>query len=272
MVATVSDSVSQSYPVASTGITPGSGSNSNAPAQTSNGHKADKTGTTSTDSSTNSTNSAGADQEESHAIGVAPIAGGVVGALAVVALIGGIILFMRRKRQKRGEQLPSGGEGNNNGGVQFNGKPELMGSSPGTPGVGYGKTGPYAPSSAQELPGPDYYKPRPELDGGNAMVTELPPNQVPTPELHGQSPIGYASPYGQPPQHGGYKNSQQMPQELSSPGYGFQPSPQLNGQPVYEFPAHPPPAHRPQTQQEMGWKSGPVESYELDSNFGRRQA
>ena len=276
VVATVADSVTQTHATGETGVGVAPGSNSNVPAQTSNGHQTgSKAGSTTGSTAGSDPASDDGDHEEKKSVGVAPIAGGIVGAIAVIALFGGTLLYMRRKRQqqKRGEQI-GGGDGNDNSAPNYtNGKPELMGSSPGTPAPNNGKMGPYAPPPVPELYGPDY-KPRPELDGGNAMVTELPPNHTHTSELHGQSPVspmGYGSPYGQQ-QQGGYMHPQQMPQELSSPGSGFQPSPQLHGQPVYEFPAHPAPAHRPPNQQEMGWQSGPVESYELESNIGRRQA
>lgn len=244
VVAEVDESISQSYPTASAPVVPGSGST--APARTSSGQTTDP-------ANSGSPSDGNDDDEGSGGIGVAPIAGGVVGGLAVLALIGGVFFFMRRRRQqeKNGQQLPSGGDGNDFSGNQnpnpFNGKPELMGSSPSTPAVNNGKTGPYAPP--------------PELDGmKTSFVSELPSNHAISP--HGQSP------YGAPSPQGGYKFPQQMPQELASPGYGYQASPQLHGQPVYEFPAN----SRPQNQQAMGWQSGPVESYELDSNIGRRQA
>ncbi|KAF7555214.1 hypothetical protein G7046_g6615 [Stylonectria norvegica] len=247
VVATIADKVTQSYAVATSSQTPGS--RSTGPAQTSSRNAA----------GTSNTGSPGNDGDSDTTVGVAPIAGGVAGGVAVIALAVGIFFFIRRKRQqqKRGQEIPS-----THIGSHFNGKPELMGSNPGTPHTGNSKMGsPYGSPAVLELPTPSS-TPRPELDGGaKTLAAELPPSQAPTSELHAQSPIGYATPYGQ---QGG------SPQELSSPAYGYQQAPRLNGQQVYEFPAHPPPTRSPVGQQEMGWGSGPVEAYELDSNITRR--
>ncbi|CAM1505771.1 Fc.00g114080.m01.CDS01 [Cosmosporella sp. VM-42] len=251
VVVTVKDAVSQTYPTADTASAAGSGPGKTGAAKTSSINQ--ETGAAGNGSSNAN------DGEDSTGVSIAPIAGGVAAGVAVVALGLGVFFFLRRRqqKQKRGEQIPSSQDGNTFPPNDFNGKPELMGSALGTPA---GKTA--------ELSVP-HHTPRPELDGGGKQIMELPPNQAPTSELHGQSPPGYASPYGHPSPQKGYMNAQQMPQELSSPGYGYQPSPQLNGQPVYEFPAHPQPTqHRPPG---AGWQSGPVEAYEMDANVGRRQ-
>ncbi|KAK7397743.1 hypothetical protein QQX98_012884 [Neonectria punicea] len=255
VVATVSESIAHTYPTAS------SGAGSTAPAQTRSGGDG---------SSSEDDKSSGDD--ESKGVGVVPIAGGIAGAVAVVAIGLGLFLFWRRKRRQatRGEVIPSGGGGDAH---EYNGPPELMGSTHLTPGMGDDKKtyGVSELSSGNTSPRPGVYG---EMKPG---VAELPPGHTVTAELQSEPPPvkGYYAPqhgqYGHPSPQSGYAPSPVTPHGQSQGGYGFQPSPQLqNGQPVYEFPAHPPPAaQRPNGQQNGAWQAGPVEAYELDSNVGR---
>ncbi|KAM5341606.1 hypothetical protein ACJ41O_014637 [Fusarium nematophilum] len=252
VVATVGESIVQSYPTASSGA----GAGATGPAATGSRASGQGTATGSSGAPDETASSAAGDskdkdKDEGDSEGgssIVPIAGGIAGAVAAVAIAGGLFLFIRRKRQResRGEEIPS----NNDGAPDYTGKPELMGNNEfGAHNAGAGN-GYYAPSNGTAF--------KPELDGGKPIV-ELPPNHAPTAELQSLPVKGHPSPYASP--QSGYVSP--MTPQGQNPGYAFN----QNGQPVYEFPAHPQPAHHPQSG--MGFQSGPVEAYELDSNVSR---
>ncbi|KAJ3520542.1 hypothetical protein NM208_g13665 [Fusarium decemcellulare] len=174
---------------------------------------------------------------------IVPIAGGVAGVVLIAGLGIGLFMFIRRKRQRetRGEQITNNGDGP----PEYSGQPELMGNSE------YIK-GQYAPPVVSELSTGNAQKP--ELDGGKPIM-ELPPNHAPTAELQSHLAKTY---HGHLSPQSGYV-SPITPQQGQNAGWG--------GQPVYEFPAHPAQTHSPRPG--MGYQSGPVETYELDSNVGR---
>ncbi|KPM43261.1 hypothetical protein AK830_g3241 [Neonectria ditissima] len=269
VVATVSESIAHTYPTAS------SRAGSTAPAQTGSGSKSGASSSLSPSEAAASDDGSSSDnKDESKSVSIVPIAGGIAGAVAVVAVGLGLFLFWRRKRRQatRGEVIPSSNGGDAH---EYNGPPELMGSTHLTPGMGDDKKM-YGVSELST----GNSSPRPPLYGGiKPSVAELPLGHTVAAELQSQSPPvkGYYPPpngqYGHPSPQSGYAPSPVTPHGLQNQGgYGFQPSPQLqNGQPVYEVPAHPPPAaQRPNGQQQnTTWQAGPVEAYELDSNVGR---
>lgn len=248
VVATVGESIYQSYPTASSGA--GAGAGATGPVRTGSGH-ATLTGSDGLPEETGSSGSNGdgngagndKDKEESGGTNIVPIAGGIAGVVVFAAL--GTLLFMlirrRRQRESRGVEISNPGDGRD-GPPEYTGQPELMGNSE------YIK-GHYAPPTVSELSSAP--PPKPELYGGKPVV-ELPPNHAPTPELQ-----SYPAkvPYGHPSPQANYVS----PVTPQQPGWG--------AQPVYEFPANPAPTYNPQSN--MGYQSGPVESYELDSNVGR---
>ncbi|KAJ4270529.1 hypothetical protein NW762_002216 [Fusarium torreyae] len=226
VVATVSQSIFQSYPTAS------SGAGSGATGPRSTGSTA-ATSTSGTDVAGESGDSDKDKDEGESKISIMPIAGGVAGVVVIAALGAGLFLIIRRKRQRetKGEELSNSADGPS----EYSGHPELMGNS------AYIK-GHTAQPIVSELSSTASLKP--ELDGGKPIL-ELPRNHAPTAEL--QAHLAKAN-------HGHSTQS----------GYVSPMSP-LQGQPVYEFPGHPAPTYS--GQHNMGFQSGPVEAYELDSNI-----
>lgn len=252
VVATVGESIHQSYPTASSGA--GAGAGATGPVRTGSGH-ATLTGSDGLPEETGSSGSSGdgdsagndKNKDESGGTNIVPIAGGIAGVVVVAAIGTGLFMFIRRRRQReaRGIEISNAGDGRGDGPPEYTGQPELMGNSE------YIK-GHYAPPAVSELSSTS--SPKPELYGGKPVV-ELPPNHAPTPELQSHPA---KIPYGHPSPQSNYV-SPMTPQNPQQTGWG--------GQPVYEFPANPAPTYNPQLN--MGFQSGPVESYELDSNVGR---
>ncbi|KAF5012052.1 hypothetical protein FDECE_1873 [Fusarium decemcellulare] len=242
VVATVSESIFQSYPTASSGAGAGAGATATAPGQTGSGHATATSGSGSTETGSSGASGDDKDKEDS-GTNIVPIAGGVAGVVLIAGLGIGLFMFIRRKRQRetRGEQITNNGDGP----PEYSGQPELMGNSE------YIK-GQYAPPVVSELSTGNAQKP--ELDGGKPIM-ELPPNHAPTAELQSHLAKTY---HGHLSPQSGYV-SPITPQQGQNAGWG--------GQPVYEFPAHPAQTHSPRPG--MGYQSGPVETYELDSNVGR---
>ncbi|RSL98900.1 hypothetical protein CDV31_012421 [Fusarium ambrosium] len=235
VVATVGESIHQSYPTASSGA--GAGAGATGPIRTGSGH-ATLTGSdglpeeTGSSGSSGDGDSAGNDKskDESGGTNIVPIAGGIAGVVVVAAIGTGLFMFIRRRkrRESQGMKISNAGDGRD-GPPEYTGQPELMGNSE------YIK-GHYAPPTVSELSSTS--SPKPELYGGKPVV-ELPPTTL--------RPLSYSL---TPPRY---------PTNPQQAGWG--------GQPVYEFPANPAPTYNPQSN--MGFQSGPVESYELDSNVGR---
>ncbi|KAF4966207.1 hypothetical protein FSARC_6092 [Fusarium sarcochroum] len=228
VVATVSQSIFQSYPTASSGA----GSGATGPRITGSVGATSTSGTDTAGESSANDKDRDKDKDEGESnISIMPIAGGVAGIVVVAALGVGLFLVIRRKRrrQTKGEELSNGADGP----PEYSGHPELMGNS------AYIK-GHSAQPVVSELSSTASLKP--ELDGGKPIL-ELPRNHAPTAELHAH--LAKAN-------HG---NSTQS-------GYV---SPMSPSQGVHEFPGHPVPTHS--GQHGMGFLSGPVEAYELDSNI-----
>ncbi|KAJ6438773.1 putative Vacuolar protein 8 [Purpureocillium lavendulum] len=236
VVATGADSVSETQPPAMsrTGVTSPSASKTGS----SSGSGGDNGGS---DSSKDGNGGGGGGGGNKTAIIAASVLGGVV----AIGIVAAIILYVRHKRRKqaRGEQIPAPPDENN-------GKSELDGKSDWTGRIG----SPASTNPMPELHTPSH-SPRPELHGGGAMVPELGPYQAPRPELQGDLSSNHSIPsphqqslYGVSP----YSQHAQSPYG-GRPGYEVSPA-SAQGQAGY--------AH--------GWQSGPVESYELDSNVGRR--
>lgn len=236
VVATAAESIPESYPTAESRT----GAGSLKPTQTSGGGGGGGGGSDSNNSK--DTNVDGSDGGSGGGNKTAIIAASVLGGVVAIALVAAIAFFWRYKRRQRarGEQIPTvagPGEG-------YNGTPELDGKSEWAGGM----ASPGVTPSVPELSTPSH-SPRPELQGrAGVYASELSPHQSPRPELQG-------GPY------------QQQPQELVSPGYAYHPQAHSSGRPAYDAHAvSPPSAHSGYS---PGWQSGPVESYELDSNFRR---
>lgn len=299
VVAEVSESISSTINTGSVSARTSAGSSS--PAETGGSNSASQTEGGNQQGGGGENNAANGDGDESttEASRVAVIAGAVVGSVLFIVGIAVIAFFIRRRRlrSKNGEPLPAVPP---HGGHEYHGKPELAGpdavvSRPGTGYVDPDHLKPELPTAASynELPTPTTpsQSPRPMWPQGATApppVPELSPAQDPRPELYGAGPTGHSMAYGQPPQ------------ELSSPGTSGQPQPYLNGQPVHEFPSpvtpvnhgqqpwqQPPPSPYQQDYQNqyqqyqqpyqhqhqhqvMSWQSGPIQSYEMEANPGRR--
>jgi len=217
VVATVSQSIFQSYPTASSGA----GSGTTVPGMTGS---AGATATSSSNTAKESDPGHEDREDDGSKTSIAPIAGGVAGAVVVAALGAGLFLCIRRKRQRqaKGEELSN----NADGPPEYTGHPELMGNS------AYIK-GHTAPPIVSELSSTTSFKP--ELGGGQG-ISELPPNHAPTAELQAH---------------------------LAKSNWGHSPA-----QSEYVSPVSPAPAYS--GLHEMGFQSGPVEAYELDSNIRSR--
>ncbi|KAI5459401.1 hypothetical protein BGZ63DRAFT_406693 [Mariannaea sp. PMI_226] len=254
VVATVTESAAPTYSI------PESRAGTKGPAETGSQDSADDSSKSKpTDGSSSD------DSKDKGGVRIAPIAAGIAGAVIVIGLAVGLFFFWRRKRRQvaQGNKLSSGPPGSDQ--YQYNGKPELMGDSkPGNP---------FEPAGVQELSNAEF---RPEIDGvmkpasaTHPGVTELPPNYSNSPHPQ-QAYYPSQQPHGQPPPfQAGYVPSPATPHELQGPGqWGTptQPSPQ---QPVYEFPAHPASAAVKPAGNPLGFQSGPVEAYEMDTNSGK---
>ncbi|KAH6880478.1 hypothetical protein B0T10DRAFT_144486 [Thelonectria olida] len=278
VVATVAESAAPTYSI------PESRAGTTGPAETgsSDGSKSDKSNSSDDSSKEKSTSgSSSDDKDDEGGMGIVPIAGGIGAAVVLIGVGLGLFFFWRKKRRQAemGNKLPSGPEGGDH--YQYNGKPELMGSTH----LGDGKpANHYQPTGAQELSGGQVAF-RPELDGVmkpgmHPGVTELPPNYATPPGYQSQTPPqkGYytapPTPYSQHPSpQPGYAPSPVTPHAHEMPGPGVwgqqpPPHPQQQQHPVYEFPALPvPAAQRPGGN--MAYQAGPVEAYEMDANVGK---
>ncbi|KAF5668719.1 hypothetical protein FDENT_11743 [Fusarium denticulatum] len=217
VVATVSQSIFQSYPTASSGAGP----KTTIPGMTGS---ASATVTSSSNTAKESDSGHEDKEDDESKTSIAPIAGGVAGAVVVAALGAGLFFCIRRKRQhqSKGEELSN----NADGPPEYTGHPELMGNS------AYIK-GHTAPPIVSELSSTTSFKP--ELGGGQG-ISELPPNHAPTAELQAH---------------------------LAKSSWGHSPA-----QSEYVSPVSPAPAYS--GLHGMGFQSGPVEAYELDSNIRSR--
>lgn len=281
VVATVSQSVAQTYPTAESRTNAGNTSPSETgstgspgASETGGGSSGGNGGDSNTDGSQSNSNGGGSNNSSSNsndggmkpAIIAAVVLGVVVGLIAIAALA----WFIRRKnlKAKAAAAAASPSTAPSQPPYQpYGGRPELVGSEANDSRVNIANSA--SPHSIDHPFG------KPELLG--AQVNELPPQQGFRTELQGEGIHGgYGMPYGQPPQEmaaaGGY------------PGpYGHQPQhPQPYGQPpphqlqhqlsvtsartatgaMEPSPISPQYGHAPY---QHGWQSGPVEAYEMDS-------
>ncbi|KAH8172368.1 hypothetical protein LIA77_06623 [Sarocladium implicatum] len=229
----VDESVSESYAISRTG------SGSSQPQETggSNGGSGSNSGDNS-DGDSDKDKSGGANGDGNGSGGggggnqTATIAASVLGGVVAIALVAGIWFW--RRRQKKNRQSLGSAPGNDNP----PGKPELAGPDGSSPAAGYGHKE-LSPQLATVSPS---WAPSSELPAG--------PQTSPPSEL--------------PPQ-------QEIPRELAAGGYGYGQNQQSWGQypQQQQVQSSVSPLTPPGDQQGMGWQSGPVESYELDSNMRR---
>ncbi|KAL7929538.1 hypothetical protein V8C35DRAFT_315494 [Trichoderma chlorosporum] len=234
VVASITDTATETYPhptnrVSSFPTSPsetGAKSSSGSGGSDKGGSKPDQGGKDG--SSSDESNSPGSNSVNKTAIIAACVLGGVV----LIGVIAAVAFFVRRKRnqQMRGEQLPPTVNGHN-----LDGPPELENTSKMRPNV----------DVIPEL----YSNERQELQGNTGSpFSELPPDYgCPRPEPQGN---GECKPPGSPEHGGGY----QPPHSPShSPYYGYD---------------HGAPTVSPETPNtyNAGWESGPVaDTYELDA-------
>jgi hypothetical protein len=233
----IEESVSETFVVSA------SGSKSNGPEETGssggndNGNgNSDNQSENGNENGNNNGTDTNSDNNDDSGPPTAAIAGGVVGGVAALALLGGAIWFYRRRQsRKNGEPLgPSHGNSNPPG------KPELAGGAAAAAAAGYGN---------KEL-SPQYSSASP------VYSSELPagPQTSPPTELPSQQQIPRELAAG-----GGYEYSQQQHQQQDGWAQYHQQHPQSST----VSPMTPP------DNQGLGWQSGPVQSYELDSNMRR---
>lgn len=165
----------------------------------------------------------------------ATIAASVLGGVVAIALIAAGIWFWRR-RQKKNRQSLGSVPGNDNP----PGKPELAGPDGSNPAAGYGN---------KEL---------------SPQLASVSPSWAASSELP-------AGPQTSPPSE--LPSQQEYPRELAAGGYGHNHDQQSWGQYPQQG-QHQLSSVSPLTpqgeQQGMGWQSGPVQSYELESNMRRQ--
>ncbi|KAK1718936.1 uncharacterized protein CLUP02_00061 [Colletotrichum lupini] len=277
VVATVAESIAQTYPTAQAGT--GSGTS---------GAEATATATGSSGTSGDGTNTNG--KSKSSIPSLAAIIGGViavVGALSIAALIA-FIIYRRRKKNEAGFPLPGAA-----GPPEMAGKPELGGTMlselpPKSPqmSVSYTTGSPHpdtiSPASnasgvwAQSPPGV-------ELHGQTRLPSEMPANTNGQLQPAGQYlPSELQGQHGQPayPQQQPYGQSLPLPPELQN-SYN-QPHVQntlaeAHGQPIHQSPSGPSAVYQGQGRdraelQGMGWHAGPTPGYsEMDGGQQRQQ-
>ncbi|CAG9982499.1 unnamed protein product [Clonostachys byssicola] len=205
VVATVAQSVAESYPTVESRTGPTSSNPTQTSSSTGSVGGGDNSGNKSSDNNSSSTTQGGSKVSQT-----AIIAAGVLGAVVAIGAIGALGWFIRRKKLKKEA------EKDNNPGTsppdrpiyEYHGTPELGGDNTHGP-MGVSKPGVVVTT-------------RPELGGGQQQqhYSELAPQHQYKPEL-GDNASVYS--YG-------------APQELASPVNGYQPPPFSNGRPVQELP------------------------------------
>ncbi|OLN85265.1 hypothetical protein CCHL11_04378 [Colletotrichum chlorophyti] len=262
VVATVAESIKQTYPTAQSGT----GSGTSGPQPTNSG-------------SGGGINSPNGDGTDSRGPGIAAIAGGIVAVIGALTIVGLVVFMIYRRRKKSQAALPISSTA---GPPEMTGPPELGGTMlstlpPKSPSVSVSKLG--SPRSDTVSPvsangGVQMFAPPPvgaELHGQTRLPSEMPGNtggQLPpasqhvTPELQGQH--GY---HGYSVQHQQYGQSLPLPVELQS-GSHFLPQGQnipaeAYGQPIHQMPNGLQPAYQGGGQQRaelqgMSWHSGPT--------------
>jgi hypothetical protein len=253
LTATVGESISETYPTDNGGTN--AGSNSANPTETGAGGGGG-----------NGDGGGGGGENGGGVTRTAAIAGGVAGGVALIALIAAIAIIVRRRKNKAKDEAAATAAA----GASPDTKPPIQHEYHGTPELVGNNHGDLKPASVSPAASSGMYAP---------PHSELPAQNTYRSEVHGDEQFrGHAVPYGQQQQqqyhqqqHQQHQHYQQhphhqQPQELSSPGYGYYPA-HLRGQPIQEVhgtwsPVSPSP--------NPGWQSGPVESYEMDANFGRR--
>ncbi|KAL0942032.1 uncharacterized protein CTRU02_204795 [Colletotrichum truncatum] len=272
VVATVAESIAQTYPTARAGT----GSGTSAPRPTGTG------------AGSGSGGNSGGNEEKQSSSNIAPIVGGVVGVLGALAFAGLVALVvLRRKKKARAQANSQGPFLTNMGPPGMSGPPELGGTmlsslphkSPSmsvakvgsprsdtvSPASAYGNSAYAPPPMGSELPGQGMPPPVPEIPA-NTNGNLQPGGHFMPSELQGQ--------YAQTEQAGQhYGQSLPLPPELQ----GGQMAPaEAYGQPIHQMLSGPQPVYQAQGNQRaelqgMGWHSGPTPGYsELDSSHNRR--
>ncbi|EXF82137.1 hypothetical protein CFIO01_00651 [Colletotrichum fioriniae PJ7] len=274
VVATVAESIAQTYPTAQAGT--GSGTSG-----------VEATATSSSGTSGDSTNTSG--KSKSSIPSLAAIIGGViavVGALSIAALVA-FIIYRRRKKHEAGFPLPGTA-----GPPEMAGKPELGGTMlselpPKSPqmSVSYTMGSPHADTISPASNAGGVWAQSPtgvELHGQTRLPSEMPANtngqlqpagQYLPPELqgqHGQPAYTQQQPYGQslplPPE---LQTSYTQPQVQNTLA-------EAHGQPIHQMPSGPTAVYQGQGQdraelQGLGWHAGPTPGYsEMDGGQQRR--
>ncbi|KAF9870906.1 hypothetical protein CkaCkLH20_11578 [Colletotrichum karsti] len=269
VVATVAESIAQTYPTAKAGT----GSGTSGPQPTG-------TGNDSSDGSLSGT------LKESKGPSIGLIVGGIVAMLGAITFAG-LVAFMLYRRRKRAAQ-PRFPIASTMGTPQMTGPPELGGTMlstlpPKSPSVSMSQvsspprpdtvspvsaySSAYAPPSmGAELSGEGYTPPVPEMPANTNGQLQPVGQQMPS-ELQGHAGMQYGQ-------------SLPLPPELQGGGY-FMPLGQTtlaeaHGQPIHQMPSGPQPAYQAPGQQRaelpgMGWHAGSTPGFsELDSGTGRR--
>ncbi|KAF6789967.1 hypothetical protein CSOJ01_14689 [Colletotrichum sojae] len=269
VVATVVESIAQTYPTAQAGT--GSGTSGPGPTGTAAG---------------GSGGGSSSDGKQSSGPGIAAIAGGVIALIAAltVAALAAFIIYRRRKKTQPRFAIAS-----TIGPPEMTGPPELGGTMlstlpPKSPSVSYsqvstprtdtvspvsayGKGGFEPPPMGAELHGQSHPPMPPEMPA-NAHIQLQPSGQYQLPELHSQ----YV--------HQNFGQSLPLPPELQGGGFtqtqGQTTLVDTHGQPIHQMPSGPQPVYQADGQQRaelqgVSWQSGPTPGYmELDSNQQRR--
>ncbi|TQN70111.1 hypothetical protein CSHISOI_05364 [Colletotrichum shisoi] len=273
VVATVAESIAQTYPTAQAGT---------------------GSGTSGPQSSSTSSSAAGASPGENNTssggLGIAAIAGGVVAAIGAIAIIGLVAVLIKRRRKKTQPRFPIS---STIGPPEMTGPPELCGTMlstlpPTSPQMSvFHAASPRSDtvSSVSKNGVSMLFTPPPigaELHGQTLLPPEMPANGNDQPhrpghhmasELQGQQ--GYHG-VAQHQQYGQSLPSPHQPQSGCSQYHGRSPVAEAHGQAIHQMPSGPQPVYQVPGQQRaelqgMGWHAGPTPGYsEMDGSQPRR--
>ncbi|GKT57958.1 hypothetical protein ColTof4_09937 [Colletotrichum tofieldiae] len=260
VVATVAESIAQTYATAQAGT--GSGTTGPQPTSTSSSAAGSSP-------NSNDTSSGGP--------GVAAIVGGIVAVIGALSIAGLVAFLIYRRRRKSQPRFPIS---STIGPPEMTGPPELGGTMlstlpPKSPQMSVSQTG--SPRSDTISPisnSTSMFTPPPlgaELHGQTRLPSEMPANsnsQLQPPGQHMSLELQGQQQYGQT--HHTYKGYSEF--------QGNSPVAEAHGQPIHQMPSGPQPVyHAPGQQQQraelqgMGWHAGPTPGYsEMDGTQQRR--